>query len=333
MMMVMMMLVRASGASKWAYWTANFIWDAGILFLHLLLFAAALTCADYTDYGGSNAGPLIGALVMYLLAELMRFYVVSFWIGDVRMAQSIYFYGSLLIMYTMAVIWINTVFVGANGNIEAPSVRAVTYICSIVDPTFAMALFVVYQRNFLGAQTMHQGAEDDLVPAMAIAFAIALVLFIAIEAGDDIAGYVRNKMEERREKKRYPGSTSGGSAVFITADRSLSRVVHSEPQKRIAGQRDPDVQHEQELVDAIFSDRKINCEQHSILIHKLQKVYPGRGTVPTKVAVKDVCLVVPQGEVFGLLGANGAGKVSASLCHRYMLLSYSLSSCMGIICM
>ena len=42
----------------------------------------------------------------------------------------------------------------------------------------------------------------------------------------------------------------------------------------------------------------------------MAKVFPGRGTVPTKVAVDNVSVAIGVGEVFGLLGANGAGKTT-----------------------
>lgn len=40
----------------------------------------------------------------------------------------------------------------------------------------------------------------------------------------------------------------------------------------------------------------------------LTKIYPGTWRSPAKTAVKDLTLSVEQGEVFGFIGANGAGK-------------------------
>jgi len=39
-------------------------------------------------------------------------------------------------------------------------------------------------------------------------------------------------------------------------------------------------------------------------------VYPGRMSAPPKEAVVDLCLGIPTGECFGLLGVNGAGKTT-----------------------
>lgn len=48
--------------------------------------------------------------------------------------------------------------------------------------------------------------------------------------------------------------------------------------------------------------------QYAIEAHDLHKTYAAQGTAPAKEALKGVTLQVPAGSVFGLLGANGAGK-------------------------
>ena len=47
---------------------------------------------------------------------------------------------------------------------------------------------------------------------------------------------------------------------------------------------------------------------HAIEIRGLQKVYPGHGEEPPKVALEGLDLAIPEGSIFGLLGPNGAGK-------------------------
>ena len=78
----------------------------------------------------------------------------------------------------------------------------------------------------------------------------------------------------------------------------------------VLGLVDPDVMAEQARVNAVISSHALNPKNNAIFIHNLKKIYYGRGTVPTKVAVKSVSLTIPHGEIFGLLGANGAGKVT-----------------------
>ena len=45
-----------------------------------------------------------------------------------------------------------------------------------------------------------------------------------------------------------------------------------------------------------------------VLMYKLRKVYPSLGGLPPKVALESLDLHVPQGQVLGLLGKNGAGR-------------------------
>eukprot|EP00615_Pteridomonas_danica_P017018 CAMPEP_0114381730 /NCGR_PEP_ID=MMETSP0102-20121206/3634_1 /TAXON_ID=38822 ORGANISM="Pteridomonas danica, Strain PT" /NCGR_SAMPLE_ID=MMETSP0102 /ASSEMBLY_ACC=CAM_ASM_000212 /LENGTH=417 /DNA_ID=CAMNT_0001537289 /DNA_START=70 /DNA_END=1322 /DNA_ORIENTATION=+ len=47
-----------------------------------------------------------------------------------------------------------------------------------------------------------------------------------------------------------------------------------------------------------------------VVIQGLRKEFPSRGDAPAKIAVDKVCLGIKQGECFGLLGHNGAGKTS-----------------------
>ena len=65
-----------------------------------------------------------------------------------------------------------------------------------------------------------------------------------------------------------------------------------------------------ENVLSVDRDNLPRDDLHPILAHKLRKVYPGLGGLPPKVALASLDLHVPRGQVLGLLGKNGAGKVS-----------------------
>ena len=54
----------------------------------------------------------------------------------------------------------------------------------------------------------------------------------------------------------------------------------------------------------------VNVDQYPVLLDGLKKSYPvGRGRPPVR-AVTGISAMVGQGECFGLLGVNGAGKTT-----------------------
>merc|ERR1712087_340533 len=54
--------------------------------------------------------------------------------------------------------------------------------------------------------------------------------------------------------------------------------------------------------------------EDTVVLAGLRKVYKGSNGNPPNVAVRNVYLGVPQGQVFGYLGVNGAGKTSTLAC-------------------
>ena len=67
---------------------------------------------------------------------------------------------------------------------------------------------------------------------------------------------------------------------------------------------DSDVELEREL--ALSYDSNSN-NKPALLVQNLRKVYKSSNNAE-KIAVRDLCLALPVGEAFGLLGINGAGK-------------------------
>mmetsp|Transcript_2306 Transcript_2306/g.4967 ORF Transcript_2306/g.4967 Transcript_2306/m.4967 type:complete len:1771 (+) Transcript_2306:192-5504(+) len=69
-----------------------------------------------------------------------------------------------------------------------------------------------------------------------------------------------------------------------------------------------------ESMPPILSYESRNAHQDQlppVIMHKLRKVFPSLGGAPPKVALKSLDLHVPNGQVLGLLGKNGAGKTTA----------------------
>lgn len=92
---------RASGTSHAAYWIGNFLWDGCLLVGYVLLFVAVLALFNPSVYTGEHYGEIVLPGLLCAIAVVFRFYSVSYFIPDVRMAQSLYFYGSLAVMYVL----------------------------------------------------------------------------------------------------------------------------------------------------------------------------------------------------------------------------------------
>lgn len=293
------------------------------MMFHMFIFVTAMACADYTHFGGDNAGDMILAGVVFIFASLFRFFVVSFLVDDVRMVQSIYFYGSLMLMYVMCVLWLNIVFVSSNGNVASTPSRIMTFICAFLDPTFGFGLFALFKRNFLGATSMHPGIENSILPAMVASMGLMLFLLLFIEGGNDFEAFFSYCWLRVFGGDRVTDDFNTRTSIFghetLTNDQDedmqidesggKGRASFAEPRERMVGEIDPDIKEEKRRVATAFMEKRLSLVDHAIFIYNISKVFHGRGSVPTKVAVDNVSVAIGLGEVFGLLGANGAGKV------------------------
>ena len=303
----------ASGASKLAYWSANFIFDSLLFFIQLLVLVAILA-AFMSDFSGSNYWTLIGLGIPYLIATIFRFYAMSFLVADIRMAQTIFFYGSLFVMFIVITLLFVIIFTSSNGNIGSPAGTFMSAILTIFEPTLAYFLFAMFTNNFLAVQTLNGGKSVAQIAYLVVLFLIIICIplyFLALCYFDGMFSF-RLCGGQTFKKGNNDGLLEAESEQKFSIDSNAkgeARIVPDTPSIRNMGSKDPDVKDEKRRVGAIFNSRTINPEKNSIFIHNLKKIYYGRGTVPTKVAVNNVSVSIAHGEVFGLLGANGAGKV------------------------
>ncbi len=303
-----------------------------MIYLNLLVFVAFLTFFCPSFYSGEDYSNVVSVGIPYVLAVLFRFYTISFFVADIRMAQTVFFYGSLFFMFLFLAIWFNVVFAGASvGNVSSVASTSVSTILTILDPTFGFFIVIVYQHNFVGVMTQ---LDTKSVMIAAAGQLSALIIGVFLYLGtlilfDGVGDWVMSLFSKTTPNKASVAYTSSSQSldsrnsishqedvgnddmIVSSSDIRISTVATARPTPslRISGLVDPDVVMERRRVNELFTSRQINPNQHAIFIHDLNKVYYGRGTAPTKVAVKSVSITIPHGEVFGLLGANGAGKV------------------------
>eukprot|EP00762_Andalucia_godoyi_P004673 ANDGO_03522.mRNA.1 ABC transporter A family member 7 len=113
------------------------------------------------------------------------------------------------------------------------------------------------------------------------------------------------------EKKRYAAlaasskqSKSERTSLMSPAPSTMSGVIAQEEEAAEAAEEveDHDVQEERSLIER----GSIQPDERAIFIKNLRKMY--KTNAGLKLAVKDLCLAMKQGECFSLLGPNGAGK-------------------------
>jgi hypothetical protein len=180
----------ASGASRLAYWTANFIVDSSVMLFQLLILTITFAIVSKGDYSNEGAGVVISAGLLWLLNCVFRFYCFSFAISEVRAAQTFYFYGSLLSMYVVCTFYVIMVMNGSNGNVNTPLSRTTAAIVAALDPTAGFGLVIFYQKNFLGARSTNgdvNALSNDVAGIMITVLGLTViayfVLFVFFEMG------------------------------------------------------------------------------------------------------------------------------------------------------
>jgi hypothetical protein len=317
----------ASGASLVSYWWANAVFDYGVASAQALGLTFALYCARAEVYSGSDFGLIFGLGLLFSITAICRFYVCSHFLNDIRMAQTFYFYGSLFSMFVTLLVYALTVYSFLGGNASSSSAHAVAVICTVADPAFGYIFLLMLQNDFLGVRTQH---GDASVASTAVNANIPLVLFLSaiayflvlvyLEGGfsllfakrkppqhqqvqpvarDDVDanGLALVKGYQQAEHDEEDGGASGSGEG---EENRSARSVPLQPHSRSFGAMDPDVEFEKNRVAEIARTGDFHNSHTAIFMHRLQRIYYGSGSRPTKVAVKDFSLAVERGEIFGL---------------------------------
>lgn len=277
-------LLLVSGATKGAYWVSNFMWD---IFLFLLLIVAAIIVEgagqpDTFDSETLGASALI--FIAYALAITTQTYVFSIPFKSYTVVTGAIFAINLLVGFMLNIghtwVSIRTLTGALKDNNE--QVDLIYYLFAGVSPQFAlmyslqrlMGNISVYPRNGRSWYEMNLIGYPLLMLFMHFIF--WSLLLVVIEYWDQISGYMRAKMNPHKATRKAAKMISG-----------------SEEDQDVAAER-------QRVVSAEGQDDVVR-------VIGLRKEYH-LGARKKKVAVQNLTLGIPQGQCFGLLGMNGAGK-------------------------
>lgn len=308
----------ASGTSLLAYWVSNFLWDYSMAIIQTICFTFALFCARADSFDDGDFFLMVGIGLLFNLCAIMRFYLFSNFVSDIRMAQTFYFYGSLLSQFTLTSFYVLIVYTALDGDASSSLARIISIVCTCLDPAFGYIFILLLQNDFLGVRTQNNddpvvnysvaGGIVAAIGTTAVCYMIAIVL---LEVGPlsilkSAQLYCFGTVSKKRRNTNMDSSLvedTVSEEILSVNDSEMSMTAKSidhNPRARTSTGLDPDVQLEKENVQSIIAEGKINSSQNAIFISRLSKIFYGRGSQPTKVAVKDMSLTISRGEIFGL---------------------------------
>ena len=302
----------ASGVSLVSYWLSNFVFDYMVGGIHALGLTIALYCARAYVYSGDDFGLIFGIGLLFNITAIYRFYVFSNFLDDIRMAQTFYFYGSLFSMFVLILVYSLTVYTILGGDASQSSAQYVAVVCTVIDPSFGYLFLIMMQNDFLGVRTQN---GDASVASTSVNGNITLTIFLCAFGYLLLLIYFENgftwlwslgkpsgMVPEASDADHINGGMEVGVMMTVAdpSEDSSGRVVAQQPHERSFGAADPDVKQEKERVEEVHRSGRVSKVHNAIFLHRLNRTYYGRGSRPTKVAVKDLSLSIELGEIFGL---------------------------------
>ncbi|KAJ7352721.1 hypothetical protein OS493_034326 [Desmophyllum pertusum] len=280
-----------SGVDVFSYWFATYTWDFINYFfpaLVILILFAAFQVDSYQE----ELGIVFLMLILFGLCVLPFVYCLSF-------AFTSPLVGYALIVFVLSILslaMLITVFVLQLPSLDLEEEAEITHYVFMLIPTYTLAYsFIDLNQNY-GYRKVCNESPDALegCKLMGIVFTdhglswerpgigqMALYLFVE--------GAVLFILVLLIEVRFFIGARTRTSAGTFDSQRQ--------------GNEDEDVYTERTRIKNMSPDV---IDTQSVVLKDLTKVYGGTRVT----AVDHLCLGIPRGECFGLLGINGAGKTT-----------------------
>ncbi|XP_078609223.1 phospholipid-transporting ATPase ABCA3-like isoform X2 [Branchiostoma floridae x Branchiostoma japonicum] len=283
-----------SGLDPVTYWVATFVWDMINYLVPWLCLVIMFAAFNTDEYGGENLGTVVTMLLLYGWAALPFTYMVGFMFDSPLTAYSLITF--LLSMVTLGSIIAVFILGSVTGDEDIAEILNFVFLLL---PTHAMGKgFIDLSTN---SQLRDQCTSSDFNKQ-------------ACEASN--VTYYENNFEWNT-----PGV--GQSVAYLAGEglvyflitlliefKFFTSLCFREAAKDGGSEgkvEDEDVAEERKTV--LNTDPKTG--NSAVVIRNLGKMYGMRKCKKaTRPAVSDLCLSIPAGECFGLLGVNGAGKTT-----------------------
>ncbi|XP_066289391.1 phospholipid-transporting ATPase ABCA3-like isoform X2 [Branchiostoma lanceolatum] len=283
-----------SGLDPVTYWVATFVWDMINFLVPWVCLVIMFAAFNTEEYGGENLGTVVTILFLYGWAALPFTYMVGFMFDSPLTAYSLITF--LLSMITLGSIIAVFILDSVTGDKDIAEILNFVFL---LVPTHALGKgFIDLSTN---SQLRAQCTASDFARQ-------------ACEASN--VTFYENNFEWNTPGVGQPVAYLAGEGLvyflitLLIEFRFFTSLCFREEASDGGGggkMEDGDVAEERKAV--LNMDPKTG--NSAVVIRNLGKMYGMRKCKKaTRPAVKDLCLSIPAGECFGLLGVNGAGKTT-----------------------
>lgn len=280
-----------SGVDAFSYWFATYTWDFInylIPALVILIMFAAFSIEAYQD----DLGVVFLMLILFGLCVLPFTYCLSFVFTSPLVAYAITVFKLSIVSLAMLI----TVFVLQIPSLETKDEAEICHYVFMLIPTYTLAYSLIDMNANYGTRKICTQSE-------------ASRQFCAQEN----VSYTENALDWDR-----PGI--GQNALYMFLEGLIFFILillievkfflggrlkksNGTSQSQQRSNEDDDIRSERSRINEMSPEA---IQKQSVVLKDLTKVYGGTNVT----AVDHLCLGIPRGECFGLLGINGAGKTT-----------------------